>query len=49
MIDHRLKTKGVVAITTSGSDVRLKQALDVFGNGFPPLTKEEVKAYEVSG
>ncbi|KAL7408938.1 oxidoreductase [Mrakia frigida] len=44
-----LKTKNIVAVTTSGKDFRQKEQLQVFQESFPPLTEEEIKEYEEAG
>jgi diketogulonate reductase-like aldo/keto reductase len=42
-----LRTKGIVAVTTSSSEERLRQQRVVFEDGFPfRWTEEEMSAYE---
>lgn len=47
----RIKTKGIVAVTTSSKKERLAEQIAVFDpkNAFPPLTPEEIVAYETAG
>lgn len=47
----RIKTKNIVAVTTSSKKERLEEQLSVFdpAGHFPPLTAEEIVAYETAG
>nr|XP_031858293.1 uncharacterized protein CI109_006264 [Kwoniella shandongensis]KAA5525365.1 hypothetical protein CI109_006264 [Kwoniella shandongensis] len=44
-----LRSTGVVAVTTSSKDYRLREQLAVFQDDFPLLTAEEAKSYELAG
>ncbi|KAH8928643.1 Aldo/keto reductase [Atractiella rhizophila] len=44
-----LKAKGIVAVTTTDKEKRLRENLEVFSHNWPSLTEEEVKEYDEAG